>query len=254
MNRFSPSNLLWAAPLALLALGGCTRDYKFQPVDMWNLSRLRPMSQVNFFEDHRASREPPAGTVARGQDRLNEPQFYGTENGNLVAYNPLVRTARTPADHMAILQRGQERYQIYCQPCHGLAGYGDGTIVKRGFAVPPSYHIQRLRDAPDGHIYDVITNGYGVMYSYASRVTPRDRWAIVAYIRALQRSQHAAAADVPAGAVNGVPQPAVPEFDEIPAHPGFGVAPTPLPAPERLPLAAIESKPAAPPPNGGRTP
>jgi hypothetical protein len=102
-------------------------------------------------------------------------------------------------DKRAVLQRGQERYQIYCQPCHGLAGYGDGMIVKRGMAKPPSYHIARLKEAPDGHFFDVITNGYGSMYSYSNRVPPRDRWAIVAYMRALQRSQDARPSDVPAG-------------------------------------------------------
>jgi mono/diheme cytochrome c family protein len=97
----------------------------------------------------------------------------------------------------SILERGHERYNIYCMPCHGLAGYGDGMIVQRGFSPPPSFHTDRLRQAPVGHFYDVITNGYGAMYSYASRVSPDDRWAIIAYIRALQLSQHATIADVP---------------------------------------------------------
>lgn len=190
--------LLWGAPLVLATLGGCTRDGKFQPVDMWNKSRLKPYEQVNFFDDNRSSRVPPAGTVARGQDRLNESLYYGTQNGTLVATNPLFAAA-TPKDKMALLERGQERYQVYCQPCHGLAGYGDGMIVKRGFAKPPSYHQTRIRNVTDGYIFDVITNGYGSMYSYGSRVPPRDRWAIVAYIRALQRSQNAKPGDVPAG-------------------------------------------------------
>ncbi len=189
--------LLWGAPLALSALSGCTRDGKFQPVDMWNGSRLKPYEQVNFFDDKRSSRLPPTGTVARGQDRLNEPLFYGTNNGTLVATNPMFDKA-TPKDKVALLERGQERYQIYCQPCHGLAGYGDGMIIKRGFAKPPTYHQERLRKVSDGYIYDVIANGYGSMYSYGSRVPPRDRWAIVAYIRALQRSQNAQAGDLPA--------------------------------------------------------
>ena len=90
---------------------------------------------------------------------------------------------------MRLLQRGRERFQIYCEPCHSPLGDGDGMIARRGFPHPPSYHIARLRAAPDRHFYDVITNGYGIMYSYADRVAPEDRWAIVAYIRALQRSQ-----------------------------------------------------------------
>ena len=165
---------------------------------MWNNSRLKPYENVNFFDDNRSSRTPPAGTVARGQDRLNEPLYYGTQNGTLVTTNPLFVAAKTPDDKMALIQRGQERYQIYCQPCHGLAGYGDGMIVKRGFAKPPSYHQTRLRNVADGYLFDVITNGYGSMYSYGSRVPTRDRWAIVAYIRTLQRSQNAQAGDVPA--------------------------------------------------------
>jgi mono/diheme cytochrome c family protein len=192
------NHFLLGAPLVLAALSGCTRDGKFQPVDMWNGSRLKPYENVNFFDDKRSSRTPPAGTVARGQDRLNEPLYYGTKNGILVATNPIFDSA-SPVDKVAILERGQERYQIYCQPCHGLAGYGDGMIVKRGFAKPPTYHQERLRKVTDGYIYDVITNGYGSMYSYGARVPPRDRWAIVAYIRALQRSQNAQASDVPAG-------------------------------------------------------
>ena len=92
---------------------------------------------------------------------------------------------------MPLLERGQQRFAIYCEPCHSPLGDGDGMIARRGFPHPPSYHIARLRAAPDRHFYDVMTNGYGVMYSYADRVTPEDRWAIVAYIRALQRSQDA---------------------------------------------------------------
>ncbi|MGH8797704.1 MAG: c-type cytochrome, partial [Caldimonas sp.] len=97
----------------------------------------------------------------------------------------------------ALLLRGQERYTIYCMPCHSPAGDGDGPVVRRGFPAPPSYHSERLRGAPDRHYYDVITHGYGVMYPYADRVAPADRWAIVAYIRALQLSQHAPVAALP---------------------------------------------------------
>jgi hypothetical protein len=95
------------------------------------------------------------------------------------------------------LQRGRERYDIFCTPCHGLSGSGDGMIVRRGFPAPPSYHTARLRAAPAQHFFDVISNGYGVMYSYAPRIEPRDRWAIVAYVRALQQSQNARLADIP---------------------------------------------------------
>ena len=191
--------LLLLAPVALGALSGCTRTGEFQPVDMWNGSRLRPYEGFHFFDNNSEAQVPPAGTVARAADRTNEPLYYGTQNGALVTYNPLVQNATTPQEKLSILQRGQERYQIYCQPCHGLGGYGDGLIVKRGMSAPPSYHLPRLINAADGHLYDVIANGYGSMYSYGSRVPTQDRWAIVAYIRALQLSQRAPASSVPSG-------------------------------------------------------
>ena len=157
--------LLLLAPLALGALSGCTRDGKFQPVDMWNGARLRPYEGFHFFANNSEAQVPPAGTVARSENRVNEPLYYGTQNGTLVTYNPLINSAKSPEQRLSIIQRGQERYQIYCQPCHGLAGYGDGLIVKRGLSAPPSYHLERLRNAADGHLYDVIANGYGSMYS-----------------------------------------------------------------------------------------
>ena len=111
--------------------------------------------------------------------------------------NAPIRLRRRRRSIAQLLARGQERYGIYCSPCHGLSGNGDGMIVRRGFPAPPSYHSARLRAAPAKHFFDVITNGYGVMYSYAARVEPRDRWAIVAYIRALQESRNAKLADIP---------------------------------------------------------
>ena len=126
------------------------------------------------------------------------------------AYRPLVGPAKTPSEtiafgeeppsappvSLALLERGQERYRIYCAPCHSELGDGRGMVVQRGFPSPPSYHIKRLREAPPAHFYDVITNGHGAMYSFAARVQPDDRWAIAAYIRALQRSQNATRADL----------------------------------------------------------
>jgi len=128
------------------------------------------------------------------------------------AYSPLVGPAKVPSNTveyqdkpapvppvtLALLERGQDRFRIYCTPCHSELGDGRGMIVQRGFPPPPSYHTDRLREAPVQHFYDVITNGYGAMYSFADRVQPEDRWAIAAYIRALQRSQHATLADVAA--------------------------------------------------------
>lgn len=116
--------------------------------------------------------------------------YAGTINGQTANVFPFPITAQD-------LARGQQRYNIYCSPCHGYDGSGRGMIVLRGFQQPPSYHTDRLRNAPVGHFFDVITNGFGNMYSYASRVSPDDRWRIAAYIRALQLSQHASVADVP---------------------------------------------------------
>ena len=118
---------------------------------------------------------PPPGSVAR-DDMLKPPP---------------------PPLSMALLERGQQRFDIYCSPCHSRVGDGDGMIVQRGFPHPPSYYIERLRQVPNEHFYDVMTHGYGVMYSYADRVSPEDRWAIVAYIRALQASANGSIADVP---------------------------------------------------------
>ena len=115
---------------------------------------------------------------------------------SIVGYQ--TRPVAPPPVTLALLQRGQERYRIYCTPCHSELGDGRGMVVQRGFPAPPSYHIERLRQAPVEHFYDVITNGYGAMYSFAYRVQPADRWAIIAYIRALQRSQETNLADLTA--------------------------------------------------------
>lgn len=113
-----------------------------------------------------------------------------------------------PVDKKVLL-RGQERYNIYCSPCHGMTGDGDGMIVRRGFSQPPTYHQTRLRKAPVGHFFDVITNGYGAMYSYGSRIEPEDRWAIVAYVRALQLARDAKVSDVPEKEQTGIGKPKV---------------------------------------------
>jgi mono/diheme cytochrome c family protein len=146
------------------------------------------------------SRIPPAHTVARGQLREDEQFFTGKIGNQLAATFPLPVTRET-------LTRGQERFEIYCAVCHGRTGDGTGMVVQRGFPPPPSMHEQRLRDAPVGHFFDVITNGYGVMYSYGARVSPEDRWAIAAYIRALQLSQHAVPGDADASGAKELAQP-----------------------------------------------
>ena len=170
-----------AVSLALLFLTGCRRDTADQP-------HYKPLAASEFFADRAASRPVPPHTVARGQLRSDEGFFTGRENGELVAELPMPATR-------AILERGRERYEIYCAVCHGRTGEGNGMIVQRGFPTPPSFHIDRLRDAPVGHFFEVITNGFGLMYPYAVRVEPADRWAIAAYIRALQLSQRAVLAD-----------------------------------------------------------
>jgi len=169
---------------ASLLVAGCRLDMHVQP-------KYLPYDPATFFDDGRSERQPVPGTVARGHLRLDELLYTGKENGVLVDKFPFPITR-------ADLERGRERFNIYCTPCHDYTGSGRGMIVQRGFPPPPSYHIDRLRSAPAGHFFDVITNGLGAMYSYAARVEPEDRWRIVAYIRALQLSQHSKLGDLPA--------------------------------------------------------
>jgi mono/diheme cytochrome c family protein len=188
--------------LAVCAAGaGCGVRY-----DMQDQPRYRPYKKSDFFADHRASREHPEGTVARGQLFENKALFTGKiDNPNTGAVSQtapgpngttLVSTFPNAIDEFPmpvtkeLIDRGQERFNIYCIVCHGPVGKGDGMVVRRGFTQPPTYHDDRLRNAPVGHFFDVITNGWGKMNSYAYQVSPADRWAIVAYIRALQVSQN----------------------------------------------------------------
>jgi mono/diheme cytochrome c family protein len=180
------SRLLASALFAalLLALPGCRLDMHTQP-------KYKPLARTDFFGDGRSARSPVEGTVARGQLRLDEQLYTGKVTGQPVTTFPFSMTRQD-------LERGRERFNIYCAPCHDSTGSGRGMIALRGFQQPPSYHIDRLRQAPAGHFFDVITNGFGAMYGYAARVSPEDRWRIVAYVRALQLSQAATLADVPA--------------------------------------------------------
>lgn len=146
---------------------------------MWNGSKLRPLAASPQFADESASQPLVPGTIARGELRTNDAMFTGRSGGKLVTKFPFPITLK-------VLERGQERFNIYCSPCHSKVGDGQGMIVKRGFPPPPDYGIVRLRQAPIGHFFDVMTHGYGAMFSYASRVSPNDRWAIAAYIRVLQ--------------------------------------------------------------------
>jgi len=166
-----------------MLLSGCRLDMHLQP-------KYLPYAKTDFFADGRSERQPVPGTVARGQLRVDELFYTGRENGVVVDKFPFTITR-------ADLERGRERFNVYCTPCHDYTGSGRGMIVQRGFPQPPSYHIQRLRDAPAGHFFEVMTNGFGAMYSYAARIEPADRWRIAAYIRVLQLSQNAKIDDVP---------------------------------------------------------
>ncbi|MGE5170338.1 MAG: c-type cytochrome [Rudaea sp.] len=196
------------AAMVVVLLAGCERTFR----DMYDQPRYKPLAASPLWRDGRASRPPIAGTVAR-----SEGTFAGTSSGRrgTIAAAPVpgpfdtVRDALRPeaaagtrADierprfTVALLKRGRQRFDIFCAPCHSIAGDGDGMVARRGFPHPPSFHTDRLRAVSDAHIYAVITYGYGAMHSYATRVPPDDRLAILAYIRALQWSQHAPVADL----------------------------------------------------------
>jgi hypothetical protein len=178
------------AALALLTAitltTACRLDMHVQP-------RENPLSRSDFFADGRSARPLVAGTVARGE--LHEDTYFytgkmGDNPGDVMPF-PVTKE---------VLERGRERYNIFCAPCHSRVGDGNGFVPSRGFTrIPPSYHIPRLKNAPLGYFFDVMTNGFGIMPDYASQIPPADRWDIVAYIRALQLSQSATMADVPAG-------------------------------------------------------
>jgi mono/diheme cytochrome c family protein len=194
--------------LAILATAGCRQDMHDQP-------RFKPLAESDFYPDLRSARQPVEGTVARGQ--LHEDAYFYTG-----------KVGNDPGDYMPfpvteeVLQRGRQRFDIYCAPCHSRLGDGNGMVPQRGFRHPPSYHDERLRKAPLGYFFDVITNGFGAMPDYAEQIAPRDRWCIVAYIRALQLSQNATQADL---AGHAIPAEA-PKFEE----PGSGATlPVPLP-------------------------
>jgi mono/diheme cytochrome c family protein len=170
---------------------------------MHDQPRYEPLEASKFFDDGRASRPLVEGTVPRGSLTAEQPQSGPASAQIPVPGGPAGRAGQAPDRDFpfpvtfALLARGQERFNISCSPCHGRVGDGNGMIVQRGFRRPPSLHEQRLREATVSHFYDVITNGIGAMPSYADQVAPRDRWAIIAYLRALQLSQNATLHDVP---------------------------------------------------------
>lgn len=198
-------NLRKLIPLVLLGVAGttgCRLDMHVQP-------RYNPLAKSDFFPDQRAARPLVEGTVAQGELRADTYFYTGKIGNNPGDFMPFPVTKQ-------VLERGRERFNIYCAPCHSRAGDGNGFIPTRGFArKPPSYHIERLQKVPIGYFYDVMTNGFGIMLDYSAQIPPRDRWCIAAYIRALQLSQNATTADVPQG--QAIPSKA-PEFME----PGTG--------------------------------
>jgi len=182
-----------AVVLMLAAATACRQDMHDQP-------KYIPLRPSDFFGDGRSERPLIEGTVARGHLNDDAALYVGKgADGKPAATFPFPVTKE-------VIERGQSRFNVYCTPCHDRLGDGGGMIVRRGYRRPPSYHIERLRQAPDGYLYDVITNGFGAMPDYSAQLTPNDRWAVVAYVRALQLSQNAKFEDVPAdarGQLNG---------------------------------------------------
>jgi len=163
--------------VAVLLLGGCT--------DMYNQPKFKPLDKSSFYSDHLSSRPLVEGTIVRGTLRDDGLLYTGKINGRFADLFPFRVTTE-------VMQRGQRKFKTFCTPCHGALGDGRGMIVQRGFPQPNSFHSDSLHAKPVGYYFDVMTNGFGRMYSYASSVTVQDRWAIAAYIRALQKSQHVA--------------------------------------------------------------
>ncbi len=190
------SILIACTALGLAGLTAC-RD------DMHNQPRYKPLAASEFFADHRAARPQVEGTIPRGHLRIDEARYTGKISGEDIDQFPI------PIGK-ADIERGQNRFNVYCSPCHGRLGDGNGMVVLRGFRQPPSYYSEKLMTQPIGHFFDVMTNGFGAMPSYASRVDPDDRWRVAAYIRALQLSESARLSDVPADLRQNLPVEAPP--------------------------------------------
>ncbi|WP_428305954.1 c-type cytochrome [Lacipirellula sp.] len=185
-RQLARPSLAWALSLpALLALAGCHRDMYDQP-------RLEPLEKNTFFDDGRSSRPLVEGVVEYGAISPNDVFNSGKVNGQFTDELP-----ESIELNAALLKRGEQRFNIFCSNCHGFSGDGDGMIVLRGYRKPPTYHSDRLRGMPLGYFFDVATNGFGVMPSYASQIPVKDRWAMAAYVRALQLTQYAKLDDVP---------------------------------------------------------
>ena len=210
-------NLLALAAVTVL-VAGCRQD-------MHDAPSYDPLQGSAFFADGRSARVLVANTVARGQLREDDHLYTGKVNGELATEFPMPETAE-------VMARGQERFNVFCSPCHARTGEGNGMIVQRGFRQPPSYHEDRLLNAPVGYYFDVMTNGFGAMQDYAAQVPVADRWAIAAYIRALQLSRRATPADVPAERRAELDRaPVVPPPVSQPTTPGAPAGPAPPAAP-----------------------
>ncbi len=181
-RRTARASVAAAMLVALAGAAGCRQD-------MHDTPRYEPLQQSDIYADKRSARPIIEGTVARGFLKDDDVFFTGMQCGAPVEKIPMPLTE-------AVVVRGRERYEVFCAPCHGVAGDGDGMIVKRGYKQPTSYHDPRLRNERAGYFFDVMTRGFGQMPDYAAQVSPKDRWAIVAYIRALQLSQHASVGDL----------------------------------------------------------
>ena len=186
MNTELRTPLVACCLVAGLLAAGCRQDMHDQP-------KVKPYAKSEFFADRRSARPLVDGTIARGRLRDDPVLYTGKADGKPVDAFPFAVTAD-------VMARGQERFDIFCSPCHGRTGDGDGMIVRRGYRKPPTFHQDRLRQAPPGYTFDVITSGFGAMPDYAQQIPVRDRWAIAAYIKALQRSQHTDAGTLPAEA------------------------------------------------------
>lgn len=182
----------------LITLFGCARERPSSkpPIhlnpNMDNQPKYKAQAESNFFEDGSAMRQPVAGTVAQGELRADDALFLGKDSrSNFIKSNPR-------EVNIQLLDRGQERFNIYCSPCHSRVGDGKGIMIQKGYVPPPTFHDDRIRQLPDGQVFDIITNGIRNMPSYAHQISVKNRWAIVAYLRALQKSQNAAIDDIPA--------------------------------------------------------
>ena len=195
---------------------------------MHDQPRYKPLAASDFFSDHRSARPQVEGTVARGHLRIDEARYTGKINGENIDQFPFPITK-------ADIERGQTRFNIYCTPCHGHLGDGNGMVVLRGFRQAASYYTDKLMKAPVGHFFDVITNGFGAMPSYASRIEPDDRWRVIAYIRALQLSETSKISDVPPDQRQNLPVEPAPSGLSVT---GAAAAPGAIPPRPNVPPAA----------------